>query len=366
MTFEIALEDLSTKAADYASSLQTEEATKTAVVMPFITHVLGYDVFNPAEVVPEFVCDVGTKKGEKIDFAILRDGAVQILIEAKRIGDPLNLQHAGQLIRYFHVSSARIAILTNGQLWDFYTDLDRPNLMDEQPFLRLDLLNIDPYALPELRKLTKGEFDLTSVLDAAEELKYVSAIKRNVAQMFADPPEDLSRLLIARVYEGMITAKVRDQFSNIVTKALAQFISDRVNDRLRIALKAHDPAIGGAGQADPSASADSNDVLRDEVETTLDELEGYNIVRAIVVSDVDYSRVVARDTKSYFGILLDDNNRKPICRLHFNRAQKYLGLFNQDKQEERIALEQVEDIYLYAERLRATARQYDLLTSENT
>ena len=78
--------------------------------------------------------------------------------------------HAGQLIRYFHVSNARIAILTNGQFWDFYTDLDRPNIMDEQPFLRLDLLNIDPYALPELRKLTKDEFDLRSVLDAAEEL----------------------------------------------------------------------------------------------------------------------------------------------------------------------------------------------------
>ena len=356
MSFEDALEDLSSKVAGYAPTLVTEEATKTAVVMPFISRVLGYDVFNPGEVVPEFVCDIGTKKGEKIDFAIVRDGKVQILVEAKKIGDPLKLIHAGQLIRYFHVSNARIAVLTNGQLWDFYTDLDRPNLMDEQPFLRLDLLNIDPYALPELRKLTKDEFDLESVLAAAEELKYVSAVKRSVAELFANPSDDFARLLIARVYQGTITAKVREVFTGIVRKALAQFINDRVNDRLKTALQGHAPAIGAAPSTE--SVAPDGEALRDEIETTMEEVEGYNIVRAIVVSEVDYSRVVARDTKSYCGILLDDNNRKPLCRLHFNRAQKYLGLFDQDKQEERIPLDRVEDIYRHAEHLRATARLY--------
>jgi hypothetical protein len=358
MAFEDALADLASKIVAYTSTLATEEATKTAVVMPFVSRVLGYDVFNPAEVVPEFVCDIGTKKGEKIDFAIVRDGQVQILIEAKKIGDPLKLVHAGQLIRYFHVSNARIAILTNGQFWDFYTDLDRPNVMDERPFLRLDLLNIDPYALPELRKLTKDEFDLESVLAAAEELKYVSAVKRSVGEMFANPPEDFVRLLISMVYQGTITAKVRDLFTGIVRKSLAQFVNDRVNDRLKTALQGHAPAVGAAPDTASSPEV-SGETLRDEIETTMEEVEGYNIVRAIVVSEVDYSRVVARDTKSYCGILLDDNNRKPICRLHFNRMQKYLGLFDEDKQEERIPLDRVEDIYRHAERLRATARQYD-------
>lgn len=357
MSFEDALEDLAAKVVSYASTLATEEATKTAVVMPFISRVLGYDVFNPAEVVPEFVCDIGTKKGEKIDFAIVRDGKVQILLEAKKIGESLNLAHAGQLIRYFHVSNSRIAILTNGQYWDFYTDLDRPNVMDEQPFLRLDLLNIDPYALPELRKLTKDEFDLDSVLAAAEELKYVSAVKRSVGDMFASPPEDFVRLLITRVYQGPITAKVRDLFTGIVRKALAQFINDSVNDRLKTALHGHASAVGAA--PDTSVAAiDPGETLRDELVTTMEEVEGYNIVRAIVVSEVDYMRVIARDTKSYCGILIDDNNRKPICRLHFNRTQKYLGLFDGDKQEERLPIDRVEDIYRHADRLRATTRQY--------
>lgn len=355
MSFEDALEDLSTKVGTYAPTLATEEATKTAVVMPFISRVLGYDVFNPAEVIPEFVCDVGTKKGEKIDFAIVRDDQVQILVEAKKIGEALNLAHAGQLIRYFHVSNARIAILTNGRHWDFYTDLDKPNVMDQQPFLKLDLMNIDPYALPELRKLTKDEFDLDSVLAAAEELKYVSAVKRAVSEMFANPPEDLVRLLTSRVYQGQFTAKVRDLFTEIVRKALAQFINDRVNDRLKSALQGAGPAIGVAPEPE---NAEPEDAVRDEIVTTLEEVEGYNIVRAIVVSEVDYSRVVARDTKSYCGILLDDNNRKPICRLHFNRTQKYLGLFDAEKQETRVPIERVEDIYQHAEHLRATARQY--------
>lgn len=357
MAFDDALEDLSQKVADFASSLSTEEATKTAVVMPFISRVLGYDVFNPAEVIPEFVCDVGTKKGEKIDFAIVRDGQVQILVEAKKIGDPLKLVHAGQLVRYFHVSNARIAVLTNGQFWNFYTDLDRPNVMDERPFLQLDLLSIDPYALPELRKLTKDQFDLESVIAAAEELKYVSAIKRSVAEIFASPPEDVVKLLISRVYTGPITAKVRELFTGLVRKALAQFVNERVNDRLKTALQ-HAPGVDSVGQSPNAADVGSGEQVRDEVVTTMEEVEGFNIVRAIVVSEVDYSRVVARDTKSYCGVLLDDNNRKPICRLHFNRSQKYLGVFDDDKREERIPIDRVEDIYHHAEVLRAAVRRY--------
>jgi len=356
MSFEGAIEDLASKVESYESSLGTEEATKTAVVMPFVGRVLGYDVFNPDEVVPEYVCDVGTKRGEKIDFAIVRDGRVQILIEAKKIGEPLRREHAGQLVRYFHVSNARIAVLTNGRDWHFFTDLDRSNIMDEQPFLRLDLADIDPYVLPELKKLTKDEFDLDSVLAAAEELKYVSAVKRSLGDLFATRPDDFVRLLISRVYQGSITVKVRDLFDGIIQKALAQFINDRVNDRLKVALQGGAPAVGAAPAVATDAAA--TEPASDELETTLEEIEGFQIVRAIVVSEVDYSRVVGRDTKSYFGVLLDDNNRKPICRLHFNRSQKYLGLFDEDKQETRIAIDAVQDIYLHAEHLRTTAGRY--------
>lgn len=356
MPFEGAIEELAAKVESYESALGTEEATKTAIVMPFVGRVLGYDVFNPEEVVPEYVCDVGTKRGEKIDFAIIRDGRVQILIEAKKIGEPLRREHAGQLVRYFHVSNARIAVLTNGREWHFFTDLERPNIMDEQPFLQLDLGDVDPYVLPELKKLTKEEFDLDSVLEAAEELKYVSAIKRALGELFATQPDDFARLLIARVYDRSITVKVRDAFDGIIRKALAQFINDRVNDRLKVALHSSPSVIGAAPAVTGNAAA--VDVTSEELDTTVMELEGFQIVRAIVVSDVDYARVAARDTKSYFGVLLDDNNRKPICRLHFNRAQKYLGIFDEAKQETRVPIDEVQDIYHHADVLRETVRRY--------
>lgn len=171
MEFEDKLATLAAKVEQQKNAIQTEEATKTAFIMPFIQAVLGYDVFDPTEVVPEFTADVGTKKGEKVDYAICKDGQVQILIECKKLGDNLNINHAAQLYRYFSVTSARIAILTNGQVYKFFTDLDAPNKMDEKPFLVLDLLDIDDHAVPELKKLTKPAFDVESIINAAGELK---------------------------------------------------------------------------------------------------------------------------------------------------------------------------------------------------
>lgn len=362
VAFEDALAEVAQKVELYGKDLLTEEATKTAVVMPFISRVLGYDVFNPTEVVPEFVADVGIKKGEKIDFAILRGGEVQILVEAKQIGASLTLENASQLVRYFHVSSARVAILTNGQHWHFYTDLDAANRMDEKPFLRLDLRNIDPYSLPELKKMTKEAFDLDSVLLAAEELKYVSGLKRAIASQFESPKDDFVRLLASGVYEGTFTAKVREAFSRLASKALQQFINDQVNERLKSALGGSAPVVGAAPQVrEPVADVSPDDTepeTPNDIQTTIEELEGFHIVRAILASDVLFDRIVSRDNKSYFNILLDDNNRKPICRLHFNRKQKYLGLFDAAKIERREPLERVEDIYRHAEELRETLRRH--------
>ncbi|WHP31474.1 type I restriction enzyme HsdR N-terminal domain-containing protein [Trabulsiella odontotermitis] len=348
---------LSAKIKQQLEAITTEEATKNAFVMPFIHNVLGYDVFDPTEVTPEFVCDVGTKKGEKIDYAILKDNEVQILIECKKIGEPLNINHASQLFRYFHVTNARISILTNGQIYKFFTDLDAPNKMDEKPFLEIDLLDIDENIIPELIKLTKSSFDLESIINAAGELKYVSQIKRILHSQLNNPEDDFVKFFASRVYDGILTQKVRESFFNLTKKAASQYINDQVNERLKSAIS------GGsiAKAAEPAGTAENADVtVKDEPEiiTTPDELEGYYIVKAIIRAVVDVSRINHRDTKSYFGILIDDNNRKPICRLHFNRTQKYLGLFDIEKNETRHPIETVDDIYSFADILRATAALY--------
>lgn len=355
MEYLESLNALAAKIRQQASSIATEEATKNAFVMPFIKNVLGYDVFDPTEVVPEFICDVGTKKGEKIDYAILKDGQIQMLIECKKIGEPLNVNHASQLFRYFHVTTARISILTNGRVYKFFTDLDAPNKMDEKPFLELDLLDIDEHSVPELAKLTKSTFDVESIISAAGELKYIGQIKREIAAQFATPGDEFLRFFTSRVYDGVITAKVREQFQPLLHKAIAQFTGDLVNDRLKSAItgvSASMPLAFNPAPPEPSSPSETlepDDELR--VVTTEEELEGFFVVKSIVRTAVESNRIGHRDTQSYFGILLDDNNRKPICRLHFNRAQKYIGILDADKKETRYPIASLDEIYGLSEAL---------------
>ncbi|MBC8785802.1 type I restriction endonuclease [Pseudomonas fluorescens] len=360
MDFFEKLTSLAAKVRLQGPAIQTEEATKNAFVMPFINTVLGYDVFDPQEVTPEFVCDVGTKKGEKIDYAIMKKGEVQILIECKKIGESLSINHASQLFRYFHVTSARISILTNGQVYRFFTDLDAPNKMDEKPFLELDLLDIDEYAVPELIKLTKSAFDVDSIINAAGELKYVSQLKKLIGSQVSKPEDDFVKFFASRVYEGVITQKVREQFFELTRKALAQFLNDQINDRLKSAMSGViQPTMASMPVANSAnVITQERDESEEKILTTLEELEGYHIVRALVRSVVDAKRIVQRDTQSYFGILLDDNNRKPICRLHFNRSQKYLGIFDEEKNETRHAISSIDDIYEYADQLKKTVAYY--------
>ncbi|WP_444436424.1 type I restriction endonuclease [Pseudomonas sp. A6] len=359
MEFFEKLSALAAKVRQQASSIQTEEATKTAFVMPFIHSVLGYDVFDPTEVIPEYVCDIGTKKGEKIDYAILKDGEIQILIESKKIGEPLNINHAGQLFRYFHVTNARISILTNGQVYKFFTDLEAPNKMDEKPFLELDLLDIDEYSIPELQKLTKSAFDVDSIISAAGELKYLNQIKKEIASQFNRPDDDFVRFFASRIYDGIITQKVREQFSELTRKATAQFLNDQVNDRLKSAMSGAIQPSSIDTSIQETSSNTSKEAEENRVTTTLEELEGFHIVKAIVRTSVDAKRIIHRDTQSYFGVLLDDNNRKPICRLHFNRSQKYIGIFDKEKNETRHPISSLDEIYSFADALKETVTYYD-------
>ncbi|BDQ67333.1 type I restriction endonuclease [Shewanella xiamenensis] len=336
------------------SNLQTEEATKNALIMPFLDKVLGWDVYDPTEVIPEFTADTINKKGEKVDYALMKDGEVQILIECKKYGEKLTIKHASQLFRYFSVTNARLAILTNGSEYQIFTDSDAPNKMDEKPFLKFDLEDIDEHIIPEVRKLAKSVFNIDSIVSSAGELKYLSQIKKIVAEQFKEPEEEFVRFFASRTYEGTLTPKVKQQFHDITQKALMQFLSDSINERIKTAL--NNDKLTEVPQADVSSTPEEE---KNKVITTEEEVEGYNIIKAILRQKVDLSRVVARDTQSYFGILLDDNNRKPLCRLHFNAKQKYLGLLDADKNETRHPINNLDDIFNFSEQLMNTVNFYE-------
>lgn len=366
MDFADKIAALAQRIAKQKDAIETEEATKTAFIMPFLRD-LGYDVFDPHVVVPEFIADVGVKKGEKVDYAIKLDGKVVMLVECKPCKGALSTQHMSQLYRYFSVTEARFGILTNGIVYWFFTDLEQPNKMDAKPFFEFDMLNYRPAQVEELKKFATGNFDVTTILETASDLKYGSLLMREIANEIEAPSDEVMRLLIGRVYDGKLTANVLAKFGPLVQKAMKDTVRELVNQRLssamddtaKIALpvttsetvKLDAPAV-------VDAPADGAGEL-DDIVTTQEEIDGYHIVRAIVREVVKVERVTMRDAKSYCAILLDDNNRRPICRLHLNRGIKYLGLFDAEKNEERVRIESLDDIFAHADRLKTTAASYD-------
>lgn len=356
MDFIDRIQDLAVRIPKQLDHIQTEEATKNALVMPFIG-ALGYNVFDPTEVTPELDADVGIKKGEKVDYAILHEGEPIILFECKSHKYDLDKAHASQLYRYFSVTEARFGVLTNGLIYRFFTDLEESNKMDSKPFFEFNLLDFKERHVQELKKFTKSAFDLDNILTTASELKYTRAIKRVMAEQMQEPSDDFVRFFASQVYSGRLTQPVREQFAVITKKALQQYINDRINQRLESAL---------AGELvqpeEPEGVEVEEEVVEDEgpkIETTQEEKEAFYIVKSILREVVDADRIFMRDVQSYCGILLDDNNRQPICRLHFNTAQKYLGLIDEDKDEDRVPIDDLDEIYQYADRLKATPKYYE-------
>jgi hypothetical protein len=343
------LKALAVRIANTRSIIQTEEATKNAMVMPFI-QILGYNVFDPTEVTPELVADIGTKKGEKVDYAILLGGHPIMLFECKKCGAELHINHASQLFRYFHVTAARFGVLTNGINYKFFTDLDQPNKMDNTAFFEFNILDFKERDVEELKKFAKSAFDVDTILTTASDLKYTRVIQERLDSWVTDPPEDLVRSLSADLLAGRrFTPVLKEQFTQITKRAFEQLVNERINARLQGAIAAEiTPPIDVA----PIMSvADEGD----GIVTTAEEIEGLHIVRSILRDVVNPRRIVMRDNQSYCAILLDDNNRKPVCRLRFNNSQRLaVGIFGADKAEERYPLETIDELYTFADKLKAT------------
>jgi hypothetical protein len=349
MEINIQLKSLADKINQLKNKIETEESTKHAFVLPFI-HVLGYDAFNPLEVVPEFTADLGLKKGEKVDYAIFQNGEPIIIVECKSWKEKLTI-HNSQLFRYFHVTKTRFALLTNGINYQFFTDLDAPNKMDEKPFLEFDITNLKENTINEITKFHKSNFNVDNIVSNASSLKYIKEIKKQINDELENPSNDFTRFFANKVYTGRLTEKVVDEFKDLVQKSLNQFISEKINDRLNAALsketiKQQDEEI--------VTIEDENKII-----TTEEELDGFRIVVAILRRKLPINRIVHRDTQSYFGILLDDNNRKPLCRLHLNGSKKYISLFNDNKTETKLSISSIDNIYQFEKELLDTVDVYE-------
>ncbi|WP_213780128.1 type I restriction endonuclease [Caballeronia sp. dw_276] len=346
---------LASRVATTKDLLQTEEATKNAMVMPFI-QLLGYNVFDPLEVTPELIADVGTKKGEKVDYAILKDGQPIMLFECKKSGGDLHINHASQLFRYFHSTEARFGVLTNGIVYKFFTDLEKPNMMDDKPFFEFNMLEFRDQDVDELKKFAKTVFDLETILTTANQLKYTRAIQNTLGNWMNDPPEEFVRLASAEFLVGKhFKNAVKDLFTEVTKQAFKQLVRDKINERLKGAMT---PELSVA----PALQAHISDaqIEQDETYSASDlELEAFQIVRAILRPISKPARIFIRPSASYCAILFDDNNRKPVCRLRFNNENRLVvGLFNENKEEDKILISDLDQLFDFGDRLKACVASY--------
>lgn len=351
MDFIDTLKQFSLRVEKLKDSIQTEEATKMSLIVPFF-QMLGYDVFNPDEFMPEFNADVGIKKGEKVDYAIMNNGHPVILIEAKWCGDNLS-SHSSQLFRYFGTTKAKFGILTNGLIYKFYTDLDETNKMDLTPFLEFDILNIKDNVVSEIKKFNKDNFDVDNIFSTASELKYSKVIKELFSNELKNPSENFVRFILSEIYNGVKTSNVVEKFKGIIKKSLNDYISELMSDKITSALKTEN-------STNIETEEPQNDIIpeQNKIDTTVEELEAFFIVKTMLSEVVPKEKITYKDVERYFGILFDNNSRKWICRLSLDGNKKHLVVPNEDKSSAKYEINSVDDIYNFKEIITDVVKRY--------
>lgn len=354
MSFEEELYKLSERIINLKDKVQTEEATKHSFVMPFLS-ILGYDIFNPEEVTPEFTADIGKKKKEKVDYAIMKDGKPLILIEVKNHSEELD-NHTNQLVRYFTVTDAKFAILTNGIEYRFFSDLEEKNKMDDKPFLVIDLENLKEKDIKELEKFKKENLNVDSILSMASRQKYIREIQQIFRQEIQEPSDEFVRFFASRIRKGKITRNVIEEFRSYVKTAFSDLINELATEKIN-ALKKR---LESGDMGDEPQVQEQTVEVDDGIVTTEEEMQAFYIVKSIAAEITDPANITAKDTKSYFGVLYKNNTRKWICRFYFNSPRrKYIGLHVVDKKEEKFLIERLEDIYSFREQIQEVIRRLE-------
>lgn len=349
--FATKIKGVSKRVLTLRDNLGTEESTKNSLIMPFFQN-LGYDIFNPLEFIPEYTADVGIKKGEKVDYAIVINQKLQILVECKAITEDLN-NHDSQLFRYFGTTDAKFGILTNGDEYRFFTDLDDPNKMDSLPFLTVKMSELRDSQISELFRFTKENFDEDSIFSTASELKYMNQFGAYVKGLLNNPDEDFVKFVIQNVFSLRATKSNIEQFTPIIKSGLNITIQEQVNDKLSSALNSTVSSQSATPEAELHKS--EPDTHEDgDIVTTSAEIESYAIVKLMLKDDIDESRIFYRDNKSYFNVLLDDNIRKWVVRVYFTNARNYIVL--NDENSSTIEFNHPIDIYQFADQIKKVAQ----------
>jgi len=352
--FQEKVQNFSKQLKDKKEGINTEETTKIALIYPFV-RLMGYDTTNPLEVRAEYTADIGAKQGEKVDLAILKDGQVNIIIECKPIHTKLEQEQLSQLYRYYSLTEAKIGILTNGIIWRFYADSKKPGIMDETPFLEVNIEHPKKSTIDKLENFTKENFNPQAIEDSINELKYKHDLKELLLTELQHPGDELTRVLTKQVYDGVVTQNVLKQFRGLIKSELQQIIQEKLDKTLNDAIESNE------------IPEEKTDFTLDKkgVVTTQQEIDAGNIIRSIVSEITNPDDVVLKDGKYYCSMLYKNNNRRPVIRFYFNNTDKFsIMLFDNlttikgEKKGHRERIEQVNDLYNFKDEILNTIRFY--------
>lgn len=227
MPIDQAITKLADKVRDLKPLIDSEVGTKTAFITPFINDVLGYDVSDPREVVPEYTA--GT--GERVDYAIKSGADIRILLLCTKINEPLTREKTAELARCFNASNANFGILANGESYEIYTRRSDSQLMDGRPVLNLNLSALDFSTFPNVEKLTKFQFDPRFHGSANMDRKYIDKIKEILVQQFNYPDPSWVNFLASKVVTTEIGGTTPANFTELVRTATTEFLQERVSTK---------------------------------------------------------------------------------------------------------------------------------------
>lgn len=330
MTFKEDIREFSTLVIERKQHITNEEMTKQALIIPFLQQ-LNYDVFNPLEVKPEYIADFGFKKGEKVDYAVFQNGDPIIFIEAKAASEKLD-RHSSQLSRYFNATpEVKIAILTNGIEYKFFTDLNQDNIMDNQPFYSFHIESLSELDIETIDKFKKDKFNSERLLNFAEELVYMYNLNSTLRDLFRNPTDEFLRFLIKDFSTTRITSNVLDRFRPLVKKAINNTLLEIISENLTP--KHSEVAVTAEPIKPPTEEknehlSEENKLTKNGIITTENEIKSFEIIKEILiqsqrnVNDLKhkdtlhyftvYNRVI---TKWFFRIKVDGPNQYIVTRL---------------------------------------------------
>lgn len=347
MGFEGSIKDLVEKISNEKQYTNNEQATKVAFINPFLDS-LGYDVRDPRKVQHEYSSDAGGKKGEKVDYAIMKDDTPIMIIEAKHHGEKLD-GWGTQLQRYFNVmSDVKFAILTNGVEYKFFTDFDELNMLDKTPFMHINLEDIDKSSLQQLEKFAYDNLDLETAYENAAFQKYVMQVTEVLKSNFDEPSDAFIDFFAKSIDLGQkrVTARIKEEMKLPVKKSLDDFINNKVRRALNQSLNSIDSRAKRDDTLDEeNASGTANEDTPRMDEFSYDEDQGFRIICAILAEKASVEDTVLKNTIHYATVLMYGKTTRWVARMRFKGSAKTVEYNAPSVAGQRFSVDAISDIY---------------------